>query len=79
VAAAKADIQAELDVELKKADAEISAKAAESEAAINEIRDGAVKSVTDVAKATTKELVAAMGGKADAKTITAAVNARLKG
>ena len=79
VAAAKADIQAELDVELKKADAEISAKAAESEAAINEIRDGAVKSVTDVAKATTKELVAAMGGTADAKTITAAVNARLKG
>ena len=79
VASAKADIQAELDVELKKADAEISAKAAESEAAINEIRDGAVKSVTDVAKATTKELVAAMGGTADAKTITAAVNARLKG
>ncbi|WP_342076528.1 F0F1 ATP synthase subunit B' [Yoonia sp. SS1-5] len=79
VAAAKADIQAELDVELQKADAEIAAKTAESEAAIAEIRDGAVKSVTDVAKATTKELVAAMGGSADAKTITAAVNARMKG
>ena len=76
---AKADIQAELDVELKKADKKIAAKSAESEAAIAEIRDGAVKSVTQVAKDTAKELVAAFGGKADAKTITAAVAARLKG
>ncbi len=79
VAEAKAEIQAELDVELQKADAEIAAKTAESEAAIAEIRDGAVKSVTAVAKDTAKELVAAMGGSADAKTITAAVNARMKG
>jgi F-type H+-transporting ATPase subunit b len=79
VAEAKAEIQAELDVELQKADAEIAAKTAESEAAIAEIRDGAVKSVTTVAKDTAKELVAAMGGSADAKTITAAVNARMKG
>ncbi|PUB10870.1 F0F1 ATP synthase subunit B' [Yoonia sediminilitoris] len=79
VAEAKAEIQAELDVELQKADAQIAAKTAESEAAIAEIRAGAVKSVTDVAKATTKELVAAMGGSADAKTITAAVSARMKG
>ncbi len=79
VAEAKAEIQAELDVELQKADAEIAAKTAESEAAIAEIRDGAVKSVTQVAKDTAKELVAAMGGAADAKTITAAVNARMKG
>ncbi len=35
---------------------------------------GAVKSVTAVAKDTAKELVAAMGGTADAKTITAAVD-----
>ena len=79
VAEAKAEIQAELDVELQKADAEIAAKTAESEAAIAEIRDGAVKSVTTVAKETAKELVAAMGGSVDAKTITAAVNSRMKG
>ncbi|WP_411891155.1 F0F1 ATP synthase subunit B' [Yoonia sp. SDW83-1] len=79
VAEAKAEIQAELDVELQKADAEIAAKTAESEKAIAEIRDGAVKSVAEVAKDTAKELVAVMGGSADAKTITAAVNARMKG
>lgn len=79
VAEAKAEIQAELDVELQKADAQIAAKTAESEAAIGEIRAGAVKSVTAVAKDTAKELVAAMGGSADAKTITAAVTARMKG
>ena len=75
----KAEIQAELDAEMQKADAEIAAKTAESEAAIAEIREGALKSVTDVAKDTAKELVAAMGGSADAKAITAAVNARMKG
>lgn len=79
VAEAKAEIQAELDVEMQKADAEIAAKTAESEAAIAEIRDGAVKSVTEVAKDTAKELVAAMGGTTDAKTISAAVTARMKG
>jgi len=79
VAEAKADIQSELDAELKKADKKIAAKAAESEKAIAEIRDGAVKSVTQVAKDTAKELVAVFGGTADAKTITAAVAARMKG
>ena len=72
-------IVAEAKAEIKKADAQIAAKAAESEKAIAEIRDGAVKSVTQVAKDTAKELVAAMGGSADAKTITAAVAARMKG
>lgn len=79
VEAAKAEIQAELDVELAKADDQIEAKLAESTAAIEEIRKGAVKSVTQVAKDTAKEIVVAFGGKADAKTVTAAVNARLKG
>jgi len=79
VALAKAEIQSELDVELAKADAKISAKTVESEAAITEIRDGAVKSVTAVAKDTAGEIVAALGGKADAKTVTAAVTARMKG
>ncbi len=79
VAQARADIQGDLDVAIAKADAEIAAKAAESEAAIGEIRKNALKSVKEVAKDTAKEIVAAMGGKADAKTITAAVDARLKG
>ena len=58
---------------------EISAKAAESEKAISEIRASALENVKVVAKDTAKEIVAAMGGKADAKTITAAVTARMKG
>lgn len=79
VNAAKAEMQVALDVELQKADAQIAAKTAESEAAIGEIRAGAVKSVTAVAKDTAKALVVALGGTADAKTITAAVTARMKG
>lgn len=79
VGEAKAEIQASLDAELQKADAAIAAKTAESEKAIAAIRDGAKQSVTDVAKATAKEIVAALGGKADAATITAAVTARMKG
>ncbi|MFN3663280.1 F0F1 ATP synthase subunit B' [Yoonia sp.] len=79
IAKAKAEIQAELDVELQKADAEIAARTAEGEAAIAEIRDTAVKSIATVAKDTAKELVLAMGGTTDAKTITAAVSARMKG
>lgn len=79
VADAKAEIQAELDGELAKADAQIAEKTAESEKAIAEIRDGAAKSVTAVAKDTAKAIVASMGGTADAKTITAAVTARMKG
>ena len=76
---AKAEIQAELDVEMQKADAEIAAKTAESEQAIAEIQAGAADAVKAVAKDTAKEIVAAMGGKADARTITAAINARMKG
>ncbi|KIN78382.1 F0F1 ATP synthase subunit B' [Sulfitobacter mediterraneus] len=79
VAAAKAEIQADLDVAISKADAEIAAKAAESAKAISEIRASALENVKVVAKDTTKEIVAAMGGKADAKTVTAAVTARMKG
>jgi len=79
VADAKADIQADLDVAIAKADADIAAKSAESEKAIGEIRAGALENVKTVAKDTAKEIVAAMGGKADAKTINAAVTARMKG
>ncbi|MGB8812193.1 MAG: F0F1 ATP synthase subunit B' [Paracoccaceae bacterium] len=79
VAEAKAAIQKDLDVATAKADAQISAKAAESEKAIAEIRAGALESVTEVAKDTAREIVAALGGKADARSVIAAVTARLKG
>ena len=79
VAKTKAEIQADLDAATAKADVEIGAKVAESEARIAEIRAGALDSVTEVAKDTAKEIIAALGGKADARSVTAAVNARLKG
>ncbi len=79
VAEAKADIQKDLDKATAKADAEISAKTAESEVAIGEIRAGAADAVAEVARDTARELVAALGGSADARTVTAAVTARLKG
>jgi F-type H+-transporting ATPase subunit b len=79
VAAAKADIQKDLDAATALADAEIAAKAAESEKTIAVIREGAVAAVTEVARDTANELVAALGGAADAKTVAAAVAARLKG
>ena len=79
VASAKADIQKDLDLAIAKADADIAAKAVESEAKITEIKAGALDAITEVAKDTARELVMALGGKADAKSITAAVAARLKG
>lgn len=79
VAKTRADIKAELDKATAKADEEIAAKATESEASIAEIRAGALESIKEVAKDTAKELVSTMGVKADARSVTAAVNARLKG
>lgn len=79
VAAAKAEIQTELDAQLAIADAEIAAQTAESEKEISEIQAGAVDAVKAVANDTAKEIVAAFGGKADAKTVTDAVTARMKG
>jgi F-type H+-transporting ATPase subunit b len=79
VAQAKAEIQKDLAAATAKADAEIAVKAAESEKSIAEIRDGAAQAVSDVAKDVAAALVAALGGGADAKTVTAAVTARLKG
>ena len=79
VAKAKEDMQADLEVAIAKADAEIAVKSAESEKAIAEIRAGALDAVKVVARDTAAEIVAALGSKADSKTITAAVNARLKG
>ncbi|WP_300058834.1 F0F1 ATP synthase subunit B' [uncultured Roseobacter sp.] len=79
VAEAKAEIQGDLDAAMAKADAEIAAKAAESEKAIAEIRAGAMEAVKEVAAETAQGIVAAMGGQADAKAISAAVDARMKG
>lgn len=79
VADAKSDIQSQLDAQLAKADDQIAAKTAESQKAIADIRAGAEASVVEVAKETAKEIVGMMGGKADARTITAAINARMKG
>ncbi len=79
VAAAKADIHADLNKAIAKADAEIAAKSAESAARIDEIKVGAVAAVEAVAKDTAAELVSSLGGSADAKAISAAVAARLKG
>jgi F-type H+-transporting ATPase subunit b len=76
---AKAEIQKDLGVAIAKADAEIAARTAESEARIGEIRASAAEAVTAVAKDTTKELLSSFGVKADARSVTSAVNARLKG
>ncbi|MEL7098068.1 MAG: F0F1 ATP synthase subunit B' [Pseudomonadota bacterium] len=75
----RAEIRGELEGAIAKADAEISAKASESEAAIAEIRAGAVTAVREVAKDTAADIVNAMGGKADAAALDAAVDARVKG
>jgi len=75
---AKAEMQAELAVALKKADAEIAARTAESEVRIGEIRDSAAEAVETVAKDTAKEVLMALGQKADARSVNAAVTARIK-
>ncbi len=79
VAQTKAEIKADLDAAMAHADAEIAAKTAEGEKAIAEIRAGALESVKEVAKDTAREIVAAMGGQADAKTVNAAVTSQMKG
>ena len=52
---------------------------AESQSRIADIRAGALEAVEAVAKTSAADIVAAFGGKADAKTIGAAIGARLKG
>ena len=79
IAAQKADIQKDLDAAIAKADAEISARAGESEKRIAVIRDSATADARSVAREVTAELVRAFGGKADEAAIDAAVDARLKG
>lgn len=76
----KAEINRELAVLMEKADAEISAKTAESEVRIAEIQESAAKSVEEVAKDTAREIVAAfLPGDPDVSAVDAAVSDRMKG
>jgi len=78
-AEARAEIQADLNKAIAKADAEISARTAESEKAIGEIRASALEAVEVVATDTASEIISVLGGKTDAKSVTAAVSAGMKG
>lgn len=75
---ARADIQGDLERAIARADAEIAARAAESEKRIGEIREGADAAVVEVAKDTAAALVSALGGKGTAAAIKAAVERRTK-
>lgn len=79
LAETRAEIQADLAAALAEADAQITARTAVAEGHIAEIRASALDAVTEVAKDTAKELVLAFGGKSDARSVTSAVNSRLKG
>ncbi|MBK5947503.1 ATP F0F1 synthase subunit B' [Rhodobacter veldkampii DSM 11550] len=79
VAQARAEIQKELDAATAEADAQIEARAALSAKRIGEIRAGALEAVDAVAREAAADIVAALGGKADAGSVAAAVSARLKG
>ena len=75
---ARAEMQEELEVAMQKADAEIAARTAESERRLSEIRDSATAAVEEVARDTAREVLTALGQKADGRAINAAVTARLK-
>lgn len=78
-AEARAEMKADLDAAMAKADDRIAAKLAEGEEQIAEIRASAVDAVTEVARDTAREILAAMGQKADGRTVSAAVTQRMKG
>ncbi|MEM9370257.1 MAG: F0F1 ATP synthase subunit B', partial [Pseudomonadota bacterium] len=77
-AATRASIQKDLDAAMAKADAEISARTAEGEARIAEIRDSALAAVDEVANETAMAIVeAVIPGSADADTVKSAIAAQL--
>lgn len=76
---ARVEIQKDLDIAIAKADAEIAARSAESAQRIGEIRESTMDAVAVVAKDATREILSSFGVKADARSVTSAVNARLKG
>ena len=79
VAANKAEIQKELNAAIAHADAEIGARATESERRIGEIRASAVEDARSVARDVTATLVETFGGSADQNLVNDAVDQRLKG
>ena len=78
---ARAEVQASLQVDIDKADAEIAARAAESEARIAEIEAGAVQTAEDVARDVAADIVSALspGGSVNASAVAEAVANRVKG
>ena len=75
---ARAGIQKDLDAAVARADAEISARAAESEKRIREVRDSALAAVAEVANDTAGAIIeAVMPDVMDAGAVEAAVQARL--
>lgn len=77
VAANRAEIQAELDQAIAHADAEIAARAAESEKRINDIRASAMDDARSVARDVTEELVRVFGATADRNLVEQAVDQHL--
>ena len=76
----RAEIQKDVDAAMAKADAEISARTAEGEKRIAEIRESAMASVEQVATETAEAVVdAVMPGAADASALKTAVQNRLGG
>ena len=76
----RAEIQKDVDTAMAKADAEISARTAEGEKRIAEIRESAMASVEQVASETAEAVIeAVMPGSADAGAIKSAVQTRLGG
>ncbi len=76
----KALIKKDVEAAIAKADIEISAKSAESEGRIKEIRANALKDIEAVANIAAVDVVAAvLPSAADEKALKAAVAARLKG
>ncbi len=79
IATNKAEMQKELDAAIAHADAEIAARASESEKRITEIRASAAEDARSVAREVTAALVENFGGKADQNAVSEAVDQRLKG
>jgi len=79
VSETKAEIQKDLNAAIAKADADISARSADSDRRIAEIQAGANDAITLVARDTAGTVVTAFGGRADADEIAVALSARLKG
>lgn len=75
------EIQAQLQVEIDKADAQIAAKASESEGRIAEIEAGALATAEDVARDVAADIVRALspGQDVDADAVAAAVTNRVRG